>query len=159
MLSVSNCLLISTIISFAASPTAPIVIAVNRYGNIAPKIKPENSSGLRMLTIIRSVSTAKAPNRAKATKQAEPMAKPFPMAAVVFPAASRISVFNLAYSRSAISEIPPALSAIGPYPSMVRPIERVESIPKAAKAIPYISARVNETKIEIAMQVTGIKVE
>ena len=59
-------------------------------------MSPENSSGLSMLTIIRSVSTAKAPKSAKATRHAEPIANPFPMAAVVFPAASRMSVFSLA---------------------------------------------------------------
>jgi hypothetical protein len=151
--------LISIIISLAASPTAAIVIAVKRYGSIAPNISPENSKGLRMFTITRSAAVAKAPNRARATKQAEPIAKPFPMAAVVFPAASRISEFSLAYSSPHISAIPPALSAIGPYPSIVNPIQRVESIPRAAKAIPYMSARLKETKIAMQIMQTGTKVE
>jgi len=34
----------------------------------------------------------KAPNRASETRQADPIAKPFPIAAVVFPAASSASV-------------------------------------------------------------------
>lgn len=43
------------------------------------------------------------------------MANPLPMAAVVFPAASRPSVLARTYSpSSAISAIPPALSEIGP---------------------------------------------
>jgi hypothetical protein len=36
----------------------------------------------------------KAPKSARPTRQAEPMAKPLPMAAVVLPAASRASVFS-----------------------------------------------------------------
>ena len=39
--------------------------------------------------------TTKAPNRAIPTSAAEPMAKPLPIAAVVFPAASKASVFLL----------------------------------------------------------------
>jgi hypothetical protein len=37
-----NYLLISAIISLAASPTAPIVIAVKAYGSIAPTRSPAN---------------------------------------------------------------------------------------------------------------------
>ena len=45
----------------------------------------------------------------------DPMANPFPMAAVVFPTESSLSVISLTESgSSAISAIPPALSAIGP---------------------------------------------
>lgn len=80
----------------AASPTAAIVMAVNRYGRHAPNINPANSSGFNIFTSINPDSVAKAPNRARATKQADPIAKPFPIAAVVLPAASRISVFSLA---------------------------------------------------------------
>jgi hypothetical protein len=77
----------------------------------------------------------------------------------VLPAASNISVFYLAAYKSHISEIPPALSDIGPYPSIVSPIDIVESIPRAANDTPYIYAKVNETNIEIDIQVIGIKVE
>ena len=43
------------------------------------------------------------------------MANPLPIAAVVFPAASKPSVIALTYSpSSAIYAIPPALSEIGP---------------------------------------------
>merc|ERR1719164_65640 len=49
------------------------------------------------------------------------MAKPLPTAAVVLPAASRASVlFLMDGGRKDISAIPPALSEIGPYPSMVK---------------------------------------
>jgi len=51
----------------------------------------------------------------KETKAADPIANPFPMAAVVFPAASKASVFDLTSSpNSHISAIPPALSETGP---------------------------------------------
>lgn len=40
----------------------------------------------------------KAPYKAKPTRVADPIAKPFPMAAVVLPAASRISVLFLTTS-------------------------------------------------------------
>ena len=46
------------------------------------------------------------------------MANPFPIAAVVLPTASNLSVRSLTSgSNSAISAIPPALSEIGPYAS------------------------------------------
>ena len=125
---------------------------------MAPKIRPENSRGFRMLTFWMLVFVANAPNRANATRLALPIAKPFPIAAVVFPAASRMSVFSLAYSISHISAIPPALSEMGPYPSIVKAIDRVDSIPSAARAIPYMSAKVNDTKMVRATKVTGIKV-
>ena len=67
-----------------------------------------------MLTSGRFVLVTNAPNRASATNNAEPMANPFPIAAVVFPAASRASVLYLAAPSSTISAMPPALSAIGP---------------------------------------------
>lgn len=60
------------------------------------------------------MSVANAPKRATATKHADPIANPLPIAAVVFPAASKMSVFYLAFCKSHISEIPPALSDIGP---------------------------------------------
>jgi hypothetical protein len=48
-----------------------------------------------------------APNKAKETKAAEPTAKPFPIAAVVLPAASKTSVFSRTLEcSSAISAIP-----------------------------------------------------
>jgi len=55
------------------------------------------------------------PYKERATKAALPIANPLPIAAVVFPAASSPSVIALtSYPISAIYEIPPALSLIGP---------------------------------------------
>ena len=77
------------------------------------------------------------PYKDKDTRAAEPIANPFPIAAVVLPAASKASVLFLTYSPiSAISAIPPALSEIGPYPSIAKLIGRLDNIPKAAKATP-----------------------
>ncbi len=68
------------------------------------------------------------------------MAKPWPMAAVVLPAASKASVRSrTSGGNCAISAMPPALSEIGPKPSMVRQVVSVDSIPGAAKAMPYKS--------------------
>lgn len=65
------------------------------------------------------------------------MAKPFPTAAVVLPAESSTSVlFLTSGGNSAIYAIPPALSLIGPYPSIARQIGKFESMPRAAKATP-----------------------
>jgi hypothetical protein len=64
-------------------------------------------------------------------KVAEPIAKPLPMAAVVFPAGSKTSVLYLTEaSSSVISTIPLAISLIGPYSSIAKHIGRFESIPK-----------------------------
>ncbi len=77
------------------------------------------------------------PNNERDTKAALPMAKPFPIAAVVFPAASKASVLYLTYYPiSAISAMPPALSLIGPYPSMAKLKGKLDSIPKAANETP-----------------------
>ena len=83
---------------------------------------------------------------------AEPIANPFPIAAVVFPAASRASVrLRMSLPISAISAIPPALSDTGPYASIVRPTAMVPSIPIAAIAMPYIPA--NEKPITTVMAI------
>ena len=58
-----------------------------------------------------------------------------------------------------ISAMPPALSEIGPKPSIVNAIEIVDSMPIAARAIPYILARVNETNTEREMEIIGMIVE
>ena len=53
--------------------------------------------------------------KASAVRAAEPMAKPFPMAAVVLPTASKASVrWRTVASRALIWAMPPALSATGP---------------------------------------------
>ena len=77
------------------------------------------------------------PNNDNDTKAADPIANPFPIAAVVLPAASKPSVRSLTYSPiSAISAIPPALSEIGPYPSIAKLNGKLDNIPKAAKETP-----------------------
>ncbi len=53
--------------------------------------------------------------RAMAASAAEPMAKPLPMAAVVLPTASSLSVrCRTSAGSPAISAMPPELSAMGP---------------------------------------------
>ena len=69
---------------------------------------------IRSITFI-SAAIAKAASRAREVNAAEPMANPFPVAAVVFPKASKASVRSLTSGSSwACSAIPPALSATGP---------------------------------------------
>lgn len=70
-----------------------MVRALNAYGNIAPIKSPENSNGDKILTTVMLDRVMNAPNRARLTKAADPIANPLPIAAVVFPAASRASVF------------------------------------------------------------------
>ena len=83
-----------------------------------------------------------AANNAKAVKAAEAIAKPFPVAAVVFPTASKISVLSrTSFGNSLISAIPPALSAIGPKASIANCIAVVAIIPAAAIATPYNPAQ------------------
>ena len=78
-----------------------------------------------------------ATNNAKDVSAAEPIAKPLPIAAVVFPRESSLSVIVLTSGPNfAISAIPPALSAIGPYASTDIVIPIVESILTAAIPIP-----------------------
>lgn len=78
-------------------------------------MSPENSKGLKILTVSRTERETNAPKRARPTKHALPIANPLPIAAVVLPAASSASVLYLAHSfASDISTIPPALSEMGP---------------------------------------------
>jgi hypothetical protein len=63
-------------------------MAEKAYGNIAPINNPAKTRGYRISTEFNPTLVMKAPNKARDTKQAEPMANPFPIAAVVFPAAS-----------------------------------------------------------------------
>lgn len=77
------------------------------------------------------------PYKERETSAADPIANPLPIAAVVLPAASKPSVLSLTYSPiSAISAIPPALSLIGPYPSIAKLKGKFESMPKAANETP-----------------------
>ena len=103
------------------------------------------------------------------------MAKPLPVAAVVFPKASKASVrLRTSGSKPLISAFPPALSAIGPYASVARVIPSVESIPTAAIPIPYkptprfelkvmviksYCADINAKTIATLIVITGIAVE
>merc|ERR1719157_1676 len=95
--------------------------------------------------------------RAEAVRTAEPMAKPLPVAAVVFPRASRASVVSRTCSEQpgSISAIPPALSATGPYASVARVIPRVESIPTAEMATPYTPAHSSQQMIAMQMERDG----
>jgi hypothetical protein len=110
------------------------------YGIIAPNKRPANiSDSAKEIKCFyyKPALCKKPPYRANETKAALPMANPFPMAAVVFPAASNPSVLALTYGPiSAIYAIPPALSLIGPYPSIARLIGKFDNIPSAAKATP-----------------------
>ena len=106
----------SSIIWLAARPTAFMVRAAKRKGNIAPEEQPDHERRLgevdRRLIPAASV---KAANRASAVTAADPMAKPLATAAVVLPSASRASVASrTSLGRCAISAMPPALSAMGP---------------------------------------------
>ena len=68
---------------------------------------------------------------------AEPIAKPLPIAAVVLPTESSSSVMSRTSEPSSlISEMPPALSEIGPYASTVITIAVPASMPTAPIAIP-----------------------
>ena len=76
---------------------------------------PARTLGFRMSTSSIPACTVNAANKTKAVNAAEPIANPFPIAAVVFPTASNLSVRSLTFgSKPVISAIPPALSAIGP---------------------------------------------
>ena len=110
-----NCLLTSSIIAIAALPTAFIESAEKTKGNIPPISKPAIISGWETSIDSTPAVFINAANKAKAVRAAEAIAKPFPIAAVVFPTASNLSVLSLTSGgNSAISAIPPALSEIGP---------------------------------------------
>ena len=84
----------------------------------------------------------KAAKRASEVSAAEAIAKPLPVAAVVLPTASRLSVRSRTSGGSwLISAIPPALSAIGPKASIANCIAVVAIIPAAAIATPYKPAK------------------
>ena len=99
----------------AALPTAFIDKAENTNGNIPPTSSPAIILGCDTSMATTPAVFIKAANKAKAVKAAEAIAKPFPIAAVVFPTASNLSVRSrTSLGSSAISAIPPALSEIGP---------------------------------------------
>ena len=96
--SIVNCLLTSLTILNAALPTAAIVIAENQYGNIAPTNNPQNGNACKISTCLNPKFDSfcniviNPLNNANDTNAALPIAKPLPIAAVVFPAASNASV-------------------------------------------------------------------
>ena len=110
-----NCLLTSSIIAIAALPTAFIESAEKTKGNIPPTSRPAMTLGLDTSIELTLATCMKAANSANAVNAAEAIAKPLPIAAVVLPTASNLSVLSLtSFGSSAISAIPPALSEIGP---------------------------------------------
>ena len=72
-----------------------MVIAENRNGSIAPINSPIITIGSNRLITLSPVTAAYEANRARAVSAAEPMAKPFPIAAVVLPTESSLSVISL----------------------------------------------------------------
>ena len=80
-----------------------------------PRNRPIATSMLKRSKPSVSTASANVKNKARAVTAAEAIAKPFATAAVVFPSASSWSVASrTSGGSSAISAIPPALSAIGP---------------------------------------------
>ena len=109
----------SSIISWAARPTASMVRAANRNGSMAPRKRPMKTSTSPTFRDSEPpawmTANSKLLNRARAVRAADPTAKPLATAAVVLPSESRASVTSRTLgSSSAISAMPPALSAIGP---------------------------------------------
>ena len=91
--------------------TESIVNAAKRKGNIDPMITPLRTTGSPMCTFPISAFSVKAVKRESAVRTAEPMANPFPVAAVVFPRASIASVVaRTLSSMPAISAMPPTNS-------------------------------------------------
>mmetsp|Transcript_99942 Transcript_99942/g.305487 ORF Transcript_99942/g.305487 Transcript_99942/m.305487 type:complete len:322 (-) Transcript_99942:1384-2349(-) len=112
-----NCLRTSWMMAPAALPTDSIVRAPKRNGSIAPSSTPDSTTGSQTSNAPagRSIWSLKAASSESDVSTAEPIAKPFPTAAVVFPSASSESVFcRTSACRPASSAKPPALSATGP---------------------------------------------
>ena len=79
----------------AARPTALIVIAANKNGNIPPRNKPNVTSTSVISNFSIPALCTKAENKASAVTAAEAIAKPFAIAAVVLPSESNSSVASL----------------------------------------------------------------
>ena len=115
----------------------------NRYGSAAPATAPASTIGCIILRT-RSVPASLNEYRyeiisAMAARAPDPIANPFPIAAVVLPTASSVSVIRrTSGSRPLISAMPPALSEIGPYVSTETVAVTNDSIPIADIAMPYI---------------------
>ena len=111
--------------------------AENTTGTIPPTNSIASTGALKILIPSIPVKVTKAANNAKAVSAADAIANPLPIAAVVFPTASKISVRSRTSSgKSLISAIPPALSAIGPNASIANCIAVVAIIADAAIATP-----------------------
>ncbi len=78
--------------AMAARPTAFIAKAENTKGNIPPINKPAITFAFETSIEPSLAVVIKAPNKASAVNAAEAIAKPLPMAAVVLPTASNLSV-------------------------------------------------------------------
>ena len=127
----------SSIISFAASPTASMANAEKRKGIIAPTINPVSVSGSSRSMLVNLTACAYEANKARAVSAADAMANPLAIAAVVFPTASSLSVTSRTLcGNSDISAMPPALSDIGPYASTATVMPVVDNMPTAAKEMP-----------------------
>ena len=111
-------------------------------GIIPPRNKAANTGALYISIESIPATPTKAAKRASAVSAAEAIAKPLPVAAVVLPTASNMSVLSrTSGGMPLISAIPPALSAIGPNASIANCIAVVAIIPAAAMATPYNPAK------------------
>ena len=121
----------------AALPTAFIARAENTTGTIPPTNSIASIGALKILIPSIPVKVTKAAKSANAVNAAEAIANPLPIAAVVLPTESKISVRSrTSYANSLISAIPPALSAIGPNASIASCIAVVAIMAEAAIATP-----------------------
>jgi len=92
-----------------------MAMAENRKGSMQPMSSPTSTIGFAALMLSIPILVRKAAVRASAVRAAEPIAKPLPIAAVVLPTASSLSVrARMSRPSWAISAMPPALSATGP---------------------------------------------
>ena len=108
-----------------------------RNGMPAPRKIPARTLMSAMSMTLAPACSLNAEKRLMAARVADPTANPLPMAAVVLPTASRLSVIlRTSGGSSAISAIPPALSAMGPYASTASWMPNVPSIPSAAMPTP-----------------------
>ena len=89
-----NCLLTSYTISIAALPTAFIAKAEKTTGTIPPINNIAKTGALKILIPSIPVNVTYAANKARDVSAAEAIAKPLPVAAVVLPTESRISVLS-----------------------------------------------------------------
>ena len=110
-----------------------------------PTNAPKNTDGFIKSNVISSpvefdTISANAANSAITVSPAAPIANPFVIAFVVFPAESNSSALCITSSpKSPISASPLALSTIGPYASFETIIPTIDNIPIADIEIPSIS--------------------